>query len=239
MHIFYQPDLTKDSLTLNEEESKHCIRVLRLKQNDIIYLTDGLGIQATALIAIDNPKRTELSITNRINHLSNRNYTLSIAIAPTKNFDRMEWFIEKATESGIDEIQFIETTNSERSKINYDRCVKVAISAMKQSKQWWLPTIKPLLNFETFIKSKNNINTLNLIAWCPENGQSLSEQLNKNSDKNTIQILIGPEGDFTKDELDLAVKNGYTPVSLGQNILRTETAGLFACMATKALKSLN
>lgn len=239
MHIFYQPDLTSDSIILSEEESKHCTRVLRLKQNDIVYLADGIGTQATSYIVSDNPKKTELLIKERINHTSNRNYSLSIAIAPTKNFDRIEWFIEKATECGIDEILFIETTNSERTKINLERSNKVAISAMKQSKQWWLPKIHSLINLDEYLKNRSNTNSLNLIAWCPENGQTLSHQLLQNANANSIHIMIGPEGDFTKNEIELAIQKGFIPVSLGTSILRTETAGLFACMAIKALKDFH
>ncbi len=233
MHVFYQPDLTVDHIDLSEEESKHCIRVLRLKKGDEVTLADGKGTQAIASIADDHVKKCVLQVKQRLTHKPRETF-LHIAIAPTKNFDRMEWFIEKATEMGIEEITFIECERSERNKINKERCEKVAISAMKQSKQWWLPKIHDIIPLKKLIESSGK-DSLKLIAWCETNEkQSLTKHLNTSVHKHLL-VLIGPEGDFTAEEVELAKKSGFTPVTLGENILRTETAALFACATVKVI----
>lgn len=239
MHIFYQKNLDSNQLELTEDESKHAIRVLRLKKGDELQLTDGKGTHAIAIITNDNPKKCELEITRRNNWQRNRNYTLNIIVAPTKNMERIEWFIEKAVEIGIDDITFIETENSERIKINMERCEKIAISAMKQSKQWFLPKIHPVQKLSELLQKNNFENNHNYIAWCEvEKTQLLSTQLSKLSENpKPITILIGPEGDFTASEVKLAQQIGFIPVSLGNNILRTETAALFACMNAKIVVS--
>jgi 16S rRNA (uracil1498-N3)-methyltransferase len=235
MHVFFQPLITGSSVTLNEDESKHCVRVLRMQKGDRVHLADGRGTHAVATVSDDNPKKCVLEIVERTVVEKFHPYYLHIFIAPTKNFDRMEWFIEKATEAGIDEITFIETANSERSKINPERCEKIAISAMKQSKQWWLPKISGITRFRDAIGSPGQ-DTLKLVAWCetPHDNQ-LHEALAANR-KTNITFLIGPEGDFTADEIAFATNLGFKPVSLGKSILRTETAALYACMAVKALQ---
>jgi 16S rRNA (uracil1498-N3)-methyltransferase len=134
--FFYLPNLDQDDFEFSEEESKHCIRVLRKKKGDQIQLIDGKGTEALAEIVSDNPKKCSGQIVQRILHKPNRNYHLHLAIAPTKNFDRMEWMLEKCIEIGVDEISFIITANSERDKINLERCEKIAIAAIKQSKQF-------------------------------------------------------------------------------------------------------
>lgn len=233
MHVFYQPDISNNNVTLNEEESKHCTRVLRLKKGDIVHLASGGGIQAIASIADDNPKKCVLTIQERIAHAPRPTH-LHIAIAPTKNFDRMEWFIEKATEIGIEEITFIECEHSERNKINKERCEKVAISAMKQSKQWWLPKINDIIPLKKFIESTEG-NALRLMAWCETNQTDLLNKQLTNSPNHNFTLLIGPEGDFTAWEVELAKAAGFIPISLGENILRTETAALFACASVKIM----
>jgi 16S rRNA (uracil1498-N3)-methyltransferase len=235
MHVFYQPDLSSDEILLNEEESKHCIRVLRMKKGDEVHLADGKGTHAVATIAEDNPKKCLLNIQIRNLTSQIRNYKLHIIVAPTKNFDRIEWFIEKAVEAGIDEISFIECENSERAKVNMERCEKIAISAMKQSKQWWLPKVNGVIKLNELIKS-NIIEGSKFMAWCEtDQTKLLNHQIPLFH--HQITILIGPEGDFTKEEVELATQAGFVPVSLGESILRTETAALYACMAVKALLS--
>ncbi|MES2689620.1 MAG: 16S rRNA (uracil(1498)-N(3))-methyltransferase [Bacteroidota bacterium] len=233
MHVFFQPDLDTAAIQLNEDESKHCVRVLRLKKGDEVHLADGKGTHALAQIGDDNPKRCVLGITRKENNSKNRTYYLHIIIAPTKNFERTEWFIEKAVEAGIDEITFIETQNSERNKVNMERCEKIAVSAMKQSKQWWLPAINPIVKLSDAVASVEN--GLKLMAWCETNEEQLLNDALKNDAQQTITVLIGPEGDFTAQEVELAKRAGFQPVSLGKNILRTETAALYACMAVKAI----
>lgn len=237
MHVFYQPDLSSDEILLNEEESKHCVRVLRMKKGDEVHLADGKGMHAVALILDDHPKKCMLGIQVRNQTSPNRNYQLHIMIAPTKNSDRIEWFIEKAVEAGIDEISFIETENSERSKVNLERCEKIAISAMKQSKQWWLPEINGVTRFNELMRMNMIAGGTKLIAWCETDQSAGIRHHIPPSASQPITILIGPEGDFTKDEAEQARQAGFAAVSLGSSILRTETAALYACMAVKVLLS--
>lgn len=237
MHISFQPDLSQDEITLSEEESKHCIRVLRMKSGDDLFLTDGKGMQCTGKITSEHPKHATIKIISRDQQERTRPYHLHIAISPTKNMERIEWFVEKATECGIDEISFIETSHTERVKVNMERVMKVAISAMKQSRQWYLPDIHPINSLSDFIKDLPPLqkNESRFIAWC-ENDKtiSLNKILNTSPTEN-IMILIGPEGDFNAHEISLGQHHHFQPVSLGNSILRTETAGLYACMAVKAI----
>lgn len=237
MHVFYQPDLSQSVITLTEEESKHAVRVLRKQPGDEIDLADGKGTQAKAIVEEANPKRCKLAVKQTISHQPTRNYHLHFLIAPTKNFDRMEWAIEKLTEIGVDEITFIEAKNSERDKVNLERCQKVAISAMKQSKQWHLPKINPILPITEAIKLVADYPT-KLIAWCPTNEQVVLSKVIQPTQvvgNKSLAILIGPEGDFNPDEAALATQNGFNPISLGPTILRTETAAVACCAQIHAL----
>lgn len=234
MHVFYKEDIHQTPLVLDEEESKHCVRVLRMEIGAELYLADGKGQVARAVITDANPKKCVVAIQEIQTHPKSRNYKLHIAVAPTKNFDRMEWFIEKATECGIDEITFIETANSERNKINHERCLKIAISAMKQSKQWHLPIIHSIQKFNAFC-STLPADTLKLIAWCEIPQTEWLSRVVQHHMPHDLTVLIGPEGDFTKNEVDTAIQAGCVPVSLGSTILRTETAALFACMSAKTI----
>lgn len=224
MHRFYVSSITPEatSFTLNEEESKHACRVLRLKKGDSLELIDGKGNLFTCSILDDHPKKCVVNVESVYSENSSP-FHLHIALAPTKNLDRMEWFIEKATEIGVTEVSFLKTKNSERQQLKLERIEKIAISAMKQSKRLTLPQINELIDLKAFIQNHPS----GLIAHCV------------NSDKLTIRdsihatncpILIGPEGDFTKDEIDFAFANGYKPITLGGNRLRTETAALYACV---------
>jgi 16S rRNA (uracil1498-N3)-methyltransferase len=241
MHLFYLPTITNDFHELNEEESKHAIRVLRLKKGDSIDLVNGKGIHAKAIIVDDNPKKCALSIISQklhtIGETTGRNYYLHILIAPTKNSERIEWFIEKAIEIGVDEITFIETTNSERVKVNMDRCAKIAISAMKQSKQWFLPIIHSVVKLADALQANDTAGQQNYIAWCESAQTNLFSRTLKSTSPNAqhITILIGPEGDFTAHEIDFAKQFHFIPVSLGKSILRTETAAIYACASVKAI----
>lgn len=245
MHVFFHPDLSPNQFYLSEEESKHCVRVLRLKQGDVVFLADGLGTEAQAIIADDNPKKCLLTIEKRKKHHPQNDALLHLVVAPTKNADRIEWFIEKATEAGIAQITFIETANSERTKINLERCNKVAISAMKQSKQWFLPKINDVVMLADCLRlfqAPASANDLRYVAWCEHpHTETLPKMMaQKMSHKQTnITILIGPEGDFTDEEVAMAKQAQFEPVSLGNAILRTETAALYACMAVKTLTSLH
>ncbi|TAE79234.1 MAG: 16S rRNA (uracil(1498)-N(3))-methyltransferase [Bacteroidetes bacterium] len=245
MHVFFHPNLSLSQFYLSEEESKHCIRVLRLKQGDAVFLADGLGTEAQAIIADDNPKKCLLTIEKLKKHNPQDDPLLHLVVAPTKNADRIEWFIEKATEAGIAQITFVETANSERTKINLERCNKVAISAMKQSKQWFLPKINDVVMFADYLRLFQvpvSANHLKYMAWCehPQTETLPKVMASKMPYKHTnVTILIGPEGDFTAEEVAMAKQAQFEPVSLGNTILRTETAALYACMVVKTLTSLH
>ncbi len=231
MQLFYHNDLSEQNLILPEEESKHIIRVLRKHKGDRIVLIDGKGNEAVGIIETDNPKKCEVRVSSILQHKQNRAYHLHIAIAPTKQFERMDGFIEKAIEIGVDEITFIETQNSERDKVNLERCEKIAVSAIKQSKQFWLPKINGIKKLSEFLSAQSENPAQKLIAWCEqEQSNSLAQQLSKTNASRFV-VLIGPEGDFTKQEIELAKTTQFIPVSLGANILRTETAGIFVCAA--------
>ncbi len=226
MQLFYQQHINKNDneFTFDKTESKHIIRVLRKKENDILYLTNGTGYLFTSVINNANDKRCTVLITKATLIPNPLNYNLHIVIAPTKNNQRLEWFLEKATEIGISEITPIICDNSERKIIKNERLEKVIISAMKQSNRFYLPKLNQSIKFVDFIKNK--IDGLKFIAHCEETEkQSLKNKLIKN--ENTT-ILIGPEGDFSLSEITLALANNYTPVSLGKSRLRTETAGIVA-----------
>lgn len=237
-HLFFVPDLSSNTLQLSEEESKHAIRVLRLKQGDELTLTDGKGIQAIAKITEDHVKKCQLIIESRTIHQRNRPYELHLIMAPTKNLDRIEWVIEKATEVGIDQLSFMRTHQSERTQLKLDRFEKIAVSAMKQSKQWFLPVIHELQDFQSIVNNKS-LGAEKYIAWCETpHTEFISRIIQKASTGiRNITILIGPEGDFTQSEIVEAKQAGFIPISLGNTILRTETAALFACMALKTIFS--
>jgi 16S rRNA (uracil1498-N3)-methyltransferase len=232
MHIFYTPDvLSNEYYYLSEEESKHCTKVLRLKENDCIFLVDGKGGFYKAAISAISGKKCLLRIEETQKEFNKRNYRLHIAIAPTKNIDRIEWFAEKATEIGIDEITPIICHRSERRIIKTDRIEKICISAMKQSLKAYLPKVNEAVAFNDFITTIQAESKF--IAHClPDNKQELKALIPSQKD---ILILIGPEGDFSKQEIELAIKHQFIPVSLGNSRLRTETAALVACTIVNQL----
>ena len=226
MHIFYTPDITHNTYTLNEEESKHCVRVLRLTIVSIVNLVNGKGGFYTAEITPDNPKKVSLSILKVETEFHKRNHYLHIAVAPTKNIDRIEWFLEKATELGIDEVTPIITDRSERRVVKEDRLNKVITSAVKQSIKAYHPKLNDAITFDAFLKEPFDGNKL--IAHCIDNGekQYISKLV---APHQKYLILIGPEGDFTPDEVNLALNKGFKALTLGDNRLRTETAALSVC----------
>lgn len=223
MQLFYQPEIVNNCHHLDSEESRHCVQVLRKKEGDIIHITDGKGGLYTAKIIHANKKDLQFRIkkTEKTLHV---NYQLELAISPTKSMNRMEWFVEKCVELGIDHLYFIKCHHSERQHIHLERLNKKAISAMKQSLKTFLPTLHPIISFEDmvvkpiqqkFIAHVDNENPILLIS-------SAKSGVN-------IRVLIGPEGDFSINELNLASENGYLKISLGKSRLRTETAGVAAC----------
>ena len=226
MYIFYTPNISLPNHILNEEESKHCVRVLRLSVGDVVNLVDGVGGFYSAEISSADAKKVGLHILSSQYEYGKRNFKLHIAIAPTKNTDRLEWFLEKSTELGIDEITPIICHRSERKVIKIDRLEKVITSAVKQSIKAYHPKLNEAQSFELFINSTVHENKF--IAHCLSTDAKyyLSALTNEGED---CLVLIGPEGDFTESEISLALKKGFKAVTLGNTRLRTETAALAAC----------
>ena len=216
---FFVNNINENHILLDENDSKHAIKVLRLKKGDIIDIINGIGIRAKGEIIENHPKKTTIRLFDKI-HFP-KPTTLSLAFCPTKSNDRNDWIIEKGTEIGVTDFHPIYSQNSERRKWNYNRMKKVSISAIKQSGNLWLPTIHEESNFESFVKSVNKLD-LKFIAHCREKNAAPLMKL-VNSLKKQL-IIIGPEGDFTKEEISFAANYGFKNVSLGKNILRTETA---------------
>ncbi len=225
MHLFYTPDISEETYTLDEIESKHCIKVLRLNINDNIELINGNGTFYEAKIIEANPKKCKVEITKTIKEFGKRNHYIHIAIAPTKNIDRFEWFLEKATEIGIDEITPILCEHSERKMIKPERLEKIIISAIKQSIKAYKPKLNDLTNYSDFVIQSSDYEKY--IAHCEENKKTLLK--NSYCKGQNVIILIGPEGDFSPSEISLAKQNNFQEISLGESRLRTETAGVVAC----------
>jgi 16S rRNA (uracil1498-N3)-methyltransferase len=229
VHLFYTPDINSQSslYTLNEDESKHCVRVLRMNEGDRIRLIDGKGNFYEAVISDTNPKRCTVSIESIHPDPGKRDFIIHIAIAPTKNTDRLEWFLEKATEIGIDEITPVECEHSERAVVKTERLNRVITAAMKQSMKAYHPLLNELSSLKEAILGSKDFEGQKFIAHCrPGEKQPLKEAYAKG---RSAMILIGPEGDFSVDEVNFATAHGFIPVSLGSSRLRTETAAVVAC----------
>lgn len=226
MQLFYNTDISNKTsqITFDKIESKHIVRVLRKKEGDVLKITNGKGYLFDAEILVASDKKCIATIINATTKQKQWNYHLHIAIAPTKNNDRIEWFLEKATEIGIDEITPIICHNSERRVVKKERLEKIVQSAMKQSLKFTLPKLNDSIKFNDFIAQ--DIEGLKCIAHCEDLEKNLLKNVAKKTDK--ITILIGPEGDFSLDEINKALENKYQPISLGESRLRTETAALVA-----------
>ncbi|WP_348822255.1 16S rRNA (uracil(1498)-N(3))-methyltransferase [Flavobacterium aestuarii] len=226
MQLFYNPSIneTTTAFSFDKEESKHIIKVLRKKDSDILFVTNGQGLLCKTEITLASDNKCTVEIIS-IEKTEAPKYKLHLAVAPTKMNDRYEWFLEKATEIGIHEITPVICDRSERKVINIERFEKIILSAMKQCNQMFLPKLNPAIPLKEFVKLKQN-GTL-LIAHCEEtNKKSLKSAVSPSTD---YTILIGPEGDFSTKEIALALENNYIPVSLGETRLRTETAAVVAC----------
>lgn len=225
MDLFYSPEIKPGSFTFKSVESKHIIRVLRRRKGDEIILTNGRGDQFKGTITDDNPNKCLADISESKFFPNPSPVHIHIAVAPTKNISRFEWFIEKATEIGINEISPMDCDHSERIKFKVDRLEKIMISALKQSQQFWLPKLNYLTSFEDILKTK--FMGQKFIAYVDfENETTLKSAYQRDND---CVVLIGPEGDFSRQEVQSAISAGFTPISLGANRLRTETAALVAC----------
>lgn len=224
MHTFYNPNNTN---ILPPEESWHGVKVMRLKSGDRAYVLDGKGNRYLIEITNAHMKKCEYSVIEKETKVESQ-ASIHIAIAPTKNMDRMEWFVEKATEIGVSTISFVLCQNSERKVLKMERLHKIAVSAMKQSGRFTLPQLNELNSIKQFISGCTD--ELKLIAHL--RGETLFIGKRIDTKKNTC-LLIGPEGDFSVEEVDLAIEAGFKAISLGENVLRTETAGVTACYTLK------
>ncbi|MGI4871202.1 MAG: 16S rRNA (uracil(1498)-N(3))-methyltransferase [Janthinobacterium lividum] len=221
----FAPDILPGhpTYTLSEEESKHAVRVLRLGPGAPVTLVDGRGHVYAAAVADANPKRCTLHISSQEVIAPRATYT-HVAVAPTKNLDRMEWLVEKAVEVGIERLSFLRCARSERRELKLERLEKIAISALKQSGQAWLPQLDELVDFEKFIPETDPAATF--IAHLEAGERTALAQVVAAAPR--CCVLIGPEGDFTSTEIALALSRGIRPVTLGASRLRTETAALAA-----------
>jgi len=221
MHLFYNPHVQGESFNLEEQESKHAIRVLRLVRGDKVIVVDGKGGWYEAIIADDHPKRCSLKIETGVQGYQPLSYSLHLAVAPTKNLDRFEWFLEKATEIGITEITPLICRRSERRQLKMERLEKILISAMKQSLKAYKPVLNNPINVEEFLKTDRQ-GTLGIAHCYPLDRKSINEL----DHSGRYTLMVGPEGDFTEEELTEAIKAGYVPFHLGSSRLRTETAAI-------------
>ena len=228
MNLFYSPhiDINNKRITLEDQENRHLVKVLRKTKGDLVIVTDGNGSIYDCNIIKINKNSTELNINNS-KLTKSISPSLKIGISLTKKTERFEWFLEKVTEIGVDEITPIISQHSEKTKLNIKRSNKIMVSAMKQSLRFYLPRLNNPVNFTQFIR-ENNTYKNNYIATCKNHNLKLFQNIIKKS--QDVSILIGPEGGFSEFEIDLAKKANFTLVSLGKNRLRTETAGLITCM---------
>jgi 16S rRNA (uracil1498-N3)-methyltransferase len=223
VNLFYQPEIPAGVHHLDEDESRHAVKVLRMQMGDLLHITDGKGNSYQAVIASADTRKCTFTIQQTTSILA-RPFSIAIAVAPTKNIDRIEWLVEKVVEIGVEEIHFMRCQNSERKTINHERLLKIAVSAMKQSGQFWLPVIHEIKPYAEVVALAAEQKFICYVD--SSNPHLLKTQAKQNQQ---YLVLIGPEGDFRPDELDLAIQNGFTKVSLGPTRLRTETAALTAC----------
>jgi len=232
MNLFYTPDIAGSLYSLNEEESRHCQKVLRLREGDIIHLTDGKGTLFESRILDARSRQVTVEVISRQDGYGRRDYRLHLAVAPTKNIDRFEWFLEKATEIGIDEITPLICDHSERRQLRTDRLEKIITAAVKQSLKAYHPKLNEPVLLDKFLTSKlpgipeNRLPENKFIAYITNGAPLLKQSYQKGAD---AVILIGPEGDFSPVEIETAIKFGYHVISLGESRLRTETAAVVAC----------
>ncbi|MCT4629617.1 16S rRNA (uracil(1498)-N(3))-methyltransferase [Winogradskyella sp.] len=226
MQLFYNPNISENDnmFSFDKDESRHIVKVLRKKIGDQLHITNGKGWLFNAELTLADTKHCAVNILSK-SLQSKKDYTLHLAVAPTKMNDRYEWFLEKATEIGIDEITPIICDNSERKMVKLERFEKIIQSAMKQSLQCYLPKLNTPISFKNFIRQ--DFSSHKFIAHCEDTDKrSLKSQLRANED---YIILIGPEGDFSVKEIEIALATEYTPITLGNTRLRTETAAITAC----------
>ena len=238
MHRFYCPDIA-DTLTLGEEDSKHCVKVLRMGEGDIIEVVDGNGTLYSCRITMAHPKRCAIEVLEKYNQPPHWGTRITLAIAPTKVMDRMEWLVEKCVEIGVDRILPLRCHNSERTVLKTERLRKIMVSAMKQSLKATLPRLDEMTPLEQVLAEP--FDGIRCIAYCDEmlpreQRRTLADVYQAGQD---ALVLIGPEGDFSPEEVQAATAAGFVPVTLGESRLRTETAGLMAVAAIHVLNVSN
>lgn len=231
---FYSPDIASD-LTLPEIESGHCCRVLRMMEGDRIYVVDGKGMEYECEITDAHSKHTSVMILSEREDPKHWKEKIVLAVAPTKNIDRIEWMLEKVVEIGVDEIVLLRCEHSERKNVNEERLVKIIISAMKQSLKATLPVFKGLVKYRDFIESIDT--PLKYMGYCAPDVER-REFAKEFPGKGDVTVMIGPEGDFSPEEVMLAMNKGFVPVTFGESRLRTETAALFAVTAIHVIDQL-
>jgi 16S rRNA (uracil1498-N3)-methyltransferase len=236
MQLFFTKNIRNNIAELSEDEARHAVQVLRRKVGDVLHFTDGLGNLYTGKIVETGKKSCLVAIENTVENYSTHPYHLHVAIAPTKNMDRFEWFLEKTTEIGIDEITPLICQRSERTVVKTERLNGVLLSAMKQSLKTQLPKLNEAIGFQQFMK-RDTSNYQKFIAHCVDDAEKtpLSKMYQKG--QNTV-LLIGPEGDFSDAEISLALAQGFQAASLGNSRLRTETAGVVGCHTVSLLNEL-
>ncbi len=224
--ILYVADVQRDEVLLPETEAKHAIKVLRLQEGDELRIVDGKGGIYKARVHEVDKKRCSVRIEDEKQNFGERSYRLTVAVSPTKNDQRFEWFLEKATEMGIDRIVPIVSARSEKKKTKPERFHRILVAAMKQSNKAYLPELRDPVALSAFLDEEQDGHAF--IAHCYRGRERSSLKDSYEAGRN-VTILIGPEGDFTEDEVDAAVHKGFIPVSLGKAVLRTETAAVAAC----------
>lgn len=224
MQLFFQEEMSQAQFELNAEESKHLTKVLRKSTGDIVHFTDGQGGCYTCRIEEAHPKKSRLRVLEKV-QIDRESYYIHLAIAPTKNQERLEWMVEKVTEIGCHEITFLNTVHTEKAFLKLDRLEKKIVAACKQSLKSWKPKLNGQIDFKSFITSKDIKDCQKFIAYVDHENRSLAAQAAKDA---SYVILIGPEGDFSKEEIEEASAHGFSSCSLGKSRLRTETAGMVA-----------
>ncbi len=226
--FLYAEFLQGRSIVLDEETSKYLIQVLRKVKGEEVLITNGKGAKAAGIIEDDHRKKAVIRIEDIVN-VEEKKQKVSIGISLVKNTSRFEWFLEKATEIGVDEIIPLLCARTEKEKFRIERLQGILVSAMLQSQQCWLPKMTAPVDFSDFINNSTSLYQRKFIAHCIDAEEKKLPQINRNGDHSSL-ILIGPEGDFTLQEIELALQKAFEPVSLGNTRLRTETAGMVAAV---------
>ncbi|MDY3103671.1 MAG: 16S rRNA (uracil(1498)-N(3))-methyltransferase [Prevotella sp.] len=234
---FYVPDAAHVT-ELPPEETRHAVSVLRLKAGDEIFLMDGEGSFYQANVTLAATKHCMYDIVNALPQQKTWKGHVHLAIAPTKMMDRMEWMIEKMTEVGFDEITFLNCRYSERKQLRIDRLEKIVIAAMKQSRKAWKPVVNPVMPFQDFVNQQREGGLYIAHCYTEIARNDFLNEIQQANDQQDITVLVGPEGDFSMDEVNQALEKGFSSVSLGQNRLRTETAGLVSVVMSQMVKRI-